>query len=124
MVEPGKLHGTSPQGYEFIRIGSTTWVKMGGAWQSYSLGSMGATQMALARGSKLQKGILTECTVTDDGMSPVNGVPARKYHVTCSSGGSATDVWVANGLPLKMVDGDTTLIWSNYNSVSDIKPPV
>lgn len=123
MVEPGKVRGTSPQGFEFVRIGSTSWVKMGGAWHSYSLGSTGATQMALARGSKLQKSILTDCTVTDAGMSAVSGAPARKYHVVCNSNGTS-DVWVANGLPLKMVDGNTTLIWSNYNNVADIKPPV
>lgn len=124
MVERGKIRGTSPQGFEFVRIGTTSWVKMGGAWHTYSLGSTGATQMALARGSKLQRSILTECTVADGGMSPVNGVPARKYHVVCNSGGSSTDVWVANGLPVKMVDGGTTLIWSNYNNVADIKPPM
>jgi len=124
MVEPGKVRGISPKGFEFVRIGSTSWVKMGGTWHSYSLGSNGATQMAMARGSKLQKNILTQCTVADGGMSAVNGVSAHKYHLVCNSGGGATDVWVANGLPIKMVDGDTTLIWSNYNNVADIKAPI
>ncbi|HEY1978058.1 MAG TPA: hypothetical protein VGG89_16020 [Candidatus Baltobacteraceae bacterium] len=123
MVEPNKVRGTTSQGIQFVMIGSNTWVNMGGSWHAYPAGANSVkTQMALARGSEFQKSILSECRMSDNGMSTANGVPAHKYHVVCNA--SATDVWIANGLPVKMLDGGTTIVWSNFNGVTDIKPPM
>lgn len=125
MVEPNKISGTGPQGVKFVMIGTNMWINMGGSWRSYAAGvQMMQTQMALARGSEFQKSILSECTVTDAGMSAANGAPARKYHAVCGSNGGASDVWIANGLPVQMVDGGTKVIWSNYNGVPNISAPM
>jgi hypothetical protein len=125
MVEPNKIRGTSPEGYEFVMIGSNVWVKMGGAWHAYPAAAGAAkTEMELARGSKFQRSILTECTMSDSGMSTANGAPAHKYHVVCGKNGDTSDVWIANGLPVKLAFPDTTIVWSNFNSVADITPPM
>lgn len=125
MVEPNKVRGTATQGVQFIMIGGNTWINMGGSWRAYPAGAGTVkTQMELARGSKFQRSIISECNVSDAGASPVNGMPAEKYHVVCQSNGDTTDVWIANGLPVKMVFSGSTIVWSNYNGVADIKPPM
>ncbi|HZY99012.1 MAG TPA: hypothetical protein VFE36_05525, partial [Candidatus Baltobacteraceae bacterium] len=74
MVEPNKMRGTTPEGIRFVMIGNDTWVNMGGGWQSYTVGGKAVqTEMQMARGSQLQRSILSECTITDKGMSTANG---------------------------------------------------
>ena len=125
MVEPNKLRGTTPQGVAFVAIGTNSWINMGGGWHAYPIATkLAQTEMQIARGSKFQKSILTECTITDAGMSTAGGTPAHKYHVVNKSTGDALDVWVASGLPVKLVDGDTTIVWSNFNGVADITAPM
>jgi hypothetical protein len=125
MIEPNKLHGTSPQGIEFVMIGSNSWIKMGGAWRAYpAAAGMFKTEMEYARGKEFQKSVLTDCTMSDAGMSNANGIAAHKYHVVCGSNHDASDVWIANGLPIKLTSADMTIVWSNYNSVADIKAPM
>lgn len=124
MVEPNKMRGTTPEGIQFVMIGNNTWVNMGGGWQSYPAGGKAVqTQMQMARGSQLQRSILSECTITDTGMSTANGISARKYHVVQKSNSAAFDVWIANGLPVKLADDGTTVVWSNFNSIADISAP-
>ena len=125
MVEPNKLRGTAPQGFEFVMIGSNSWIKMNGTWHAYPAAA-GAfkTEMEYARGSAFQKSVLTECTVSDAGMSSANGTPAHKYHLVCGKDGDTSDVWIANGLPVKLANANATIVWSNYNSVADITPPM
>lgn len=125
MVEPNKVRGTAMHGIQFVMIGTNTWVNMGGSWRAYPAGANAVkTQMQLVRGSAFQRSILSECNVGDGGMSTANGMPAHEYHVVCNSNNSTTDVWIANGLPVKMVDNGSTIIWSNYNGVADITPPM
>ena len=124
MVQPNKLHGTA-QGIEFIMIGSNAWIKMGGAWRAYPAASgTYKTEMDYARGKEFQKSILTDCAVSDAGMSSADGTPAHKYHLVCGSNHDTSDVWIANGLPVKLTNADATIVWSNYNTVADIKAPM
>ena len=128
MIGADKVHWKLSTGMEMIEIGHQSWLGMGGRWMQRPEAPAQAESMMQGfrtlnlKGSDIRK----DDKVTDKGMTMVNGVPARKYHIVNKENGSTFDLLVgANKLPLQYTssDGDTWT-FSQYNSVADIKPPM
>ena len=136
MVAPNKSHITynmMGRQMQMIRIGQDVWVNAMGSWSKgthYMSTNPIVTQMDAAQAIlNKNKDVREKYKVTDAGSGMVNGTTAHKYHMVDKGNGSQIDVYLApNHLPLQIVfgKGDQGMTWtySQYNSVSDIAPPM
>jgi len=130
-IEPNKVHVSAQNGMQMIWIGSSRWVNMGSGWRSVPSGTTPMqTQMAIVRGSEFDREVLSNDRISDEGMSVVRGIPAHKYRLAAKSGTDAWEIWVANNLPVQVVqlgsggEQRATIAYSRYNGVTDFGPPI
>ena len=124
MQAPGKMHMISPQ-FEFIKIGTTTWVKMNGAWQKFSL--PGTNQMTGGVTNVLNMAHRPDrLTVTDLGpKTPATGGWAlHAYSIVNEAGKSPSTVFIDGGRLVEVdnIDG-SSVKFSKFNVPVDIEPP-
>jgi hypothetical protein len=125
IVTPGKMHMTSAQ-FEMIRIGTTTWLKMGGKWQQLNVPGM--DQMMGSVNSTIANTHPTDqWVVTDLGMKvPTSGgPPLHAYTVTNEAGKSPATMFVDGGRLVEIDNTDgMTVRFSKFNDPIDISPPM
>lgn len=125
MQAPGKMHLTSPQ-FEVIKIDATTWVKMNGTWQKFTLPGM-EQMMGSVNGVIAMARQPDQVTVTDLGpKTPATGGAAvHAYSVANEAGKSPATVFIDGG-QLVEVDGTdgNAVRFSKFNAPVDIEPPV
>jgi len=121
---PGKMHMVSPQ-FEFIKIDSTTWVKMNGAWQKFQVPGMDAMMGGVTNVINMAHEP-DQVTVIDLGpKSPgTGGPPLHAYQVTNEAGKSPATMFVDGGRLIEVDNADGTSVkFSNFNAPVDIEPP-
>lgn len=132
VVVPGKMHVTMSTGMQVIRINADTWIYREGSWMNVpvampQMSGMGDTARTMGLKDKPEPGTYT---ITYLGSALVNGVAARHYRLARKDNSAKpVEMWIGpNHLPLQvMTQGDTgpmTVLYSNYNAVSDIVPPM
>jgi hypothetical protein len=109
--------------FEIISIGSDLYTKLGNNWMKQPGGGIGRIfdpkQISdLASGSK---------NYTKGGTDTVNGKKCQVY--TQTEGSTTTELCLADNLPLRVVtsgsgSAKTTLVFSDYDKVGDIKAPI
>ncbi len=109
--------------FEIISIGSDLYTKLGNNWMKQSGGGIGRIfdpkQISdLASASK---------NYTKGGTDTVNGKKCQVY--TQTEGSTSTELCIADNLPLRVVtsgsgSAKTTLVFSDYDKVGDIKAPI
>jgi hypothetical protein len=124
MQAPGKMHMVSPQ-FEFIKIDTTTWVKMNGTWQKFSLPNMdqmiGGVTGVLDMAHEPD-----QLTVTDLGpKTPATGGPAlHAYSVVNEAGKSPATMFIDGGRLVEVDNTDGSSVkFSKFNDPVDIEPP-
>jgi hypothetical protein len=122
---PSKLHMTSGQ-FEMIKIDSTTWVKMGGKWQQFTMPGMdqltGSINGAIAMAHPSD-----DIEVTDLGLkAPITGgPPLHAYSVTNKAGKSPATLFLDGGLLVEIDNTDGTSVrFSKFGTPVDISPPM
>ena len=118
-VAPDKYH-YSLAGTELIAIGKDSYVKQGGTWIKLPAAAGAAASPFNADTLKTQLDQVSKAKATKNGSDTVNGVKCDIYNVT-DTDGTTTEVCVANGLPIRIKDGTTIIVISNYDKVPDIK---
>ncbi|HEV8020824.1 MAG TPA: hypothetical protein VGP41_06140 [Candidatus Lustribacter sp.] len=125
VVLPNKMHMTSAQ-FEMIKIDQTTWVKMGGKWQQFTMPGMeqimGSVNSTLATTHPTD-----QMVVTDLGMkSPASGgPPLHAYTVTNEAGKSPSTMFLDGGRLVEVDNTDGTMVrFSKFNDPIDISPPM
>lgn len=129
-IVPDKMHLTMPEGMQMIRIDSDVWVYREGSWMKLpvAMPQMGAmTDSARTMG---MNGKPDDYSITYLGPAVVNGTAAQHYRVARKDNSTKpVEIWIgANHLPLQIAtqgdNGQTTVLYSNYNAVPDITPPM
>jgi hypothetical protein len=122
-IAPDKYH-YSLAGIEAIVIGKDTYIKQAGTWIKLPASAAAAASSPFnADTLKTQLDAVSKAKATKNGSDTVNGVKCDIYNVT-DTDGSTTEVCVANGLPIRIKNGDTIVVISNYDKVPDIKAPI
>jgi hypothetical protein len=126
-----KMRETLPDGVQIIWIVPNVWESVNGPWRKLPV--HGGLQTAALYVRNL--GLLTDApsayAATDLGSVTLNGVQTRKYHVVEKAGGTAVDIWIdAHHLPVmargqaRLGGATMTITYSQFNSVTDIAPPM
>jgi hypothetical protein len=131
MIVPDTFHVTMNAGkMQVIKIGDNMWVNMNGQWRQMPAmsGAMVQRPLDVARNAGIEGKVSSDYTITDEGPALVNGVPSHKYHMVNKTDGNAVDVWLSKSLPVQVQvngkEGTSTIVYSEYNSVPDITPPM
>jgi hypothetical protein len=131
MILPNTIHATMPQGMEMIAIGSTTWIKTGGAWQKLPMAMPQIGMMADSARNMGMKGKpdSDDYTIEYLGAAMLGSTPAQHYRMISKSSKTPVEMWVgANHLPLQVQtqsnEGPVTIVYSKYNAVAPIAPPM
>lgn len=129
-VAPNKYHETMFNGMQFVNIGTDMWMNQGGKWMKLpSMAAPGRSMMEQLRSAGLRGEAMKNYTITDLGPAMLGAVPAHHYRVVDKQDQKPTDLWVGmNHLPLQMKvstpEGPMTILYSKYNAVADITPPM
>lgn len=132
VIVPNKTHVTMSEGMQMIRIDSDTWIYRAGSWMKLpvampQMGAMTDTTRTMGMNAKPQPDAYT---ITYLGPAVVNGSPAQHYRIARKDNSTKpVEMWIgANHLPLQVMaqgeNGPTTILYSNYNAVPDIAPPM
>lgn len=129
MIRPDRYRGTLIDNTSVVIIGSTTWVKKNGHWQTDARAHGASGDYLQDARTPLNGRPANEYHVAYIGASSVGSTPAQHYRVTRSGSGIVDDVWVGgNHLPLKVQDtqprGTTVILYSQYNAVPAINSPM
>jgi outer membrane lipoprotein-sorting protein len=129
MVKPDRYRGTLVNSTQVVIIGSTTWIMKNGHWQVDPSATGAKGDYLQAARTPLNGHPASEYTVVDLGQSNVGSATARHYRVTRAGSQMVDNVWVgANHLPLRVQHteprGTTVILFSQYNSVPPINPPM
>jgi outer membrane lipoprotein-sorting protein len=132
MIVPNKMHVTMPEGMQMIRINSDAWIYRQGSWTKLpvAMPQMGAMTEGARNMGLNGKPDADDYTVSYLGPAVVNGTPAQHYRVARKDNSTKPiEMWVGpNHLPLQVVSqtdsGPMTILYSNYNRVADITPPM
>lgn len=130
VIVPNKTHVTMSEGMQMIRINSDTWIYREGSWMKLpvampQMGAMTDTTRTMGMNAKPDA-----YTITDLGPAVVNGTPTQHYRIVRKDNSTKPiEMWIgANHLPVQVVaqgdNGPTTILYSNYNAVPDITPPM
>ncbi len=129
VVQPDKLHltisgivaGTPTPGIEIISIGQDSYVKVGPNWQKQPGGGAGT----IFDPSSIAG--FDPASAARGGTDSVNGRKCQLYTFK-NTDGDPTEMCVANNLPLRIMttsaNGKITVIFSDYNTPFEIKPPI
>lgn len=131
-IMPDKMRITTSEGMQMIRIGSDMWIYRGGSWMKIpvampQMASMGQAAQTMGMSGKPDPDTYT---ITDLGPAVVNGTAAHHYRIASKDNSERpVEMWIgANHLPLEIVEqtdkGPMTILYSHYNAVPDITPPV
>lgn len=123
-VSPDRYH-MNMKGAEIIMIGTTSYFKVGNAWQKMTLPQ--SVDLSMADAGKFQTALGATPDVKLVGADVVDGTPTTVYQVNASASGSqSTKIWlgVADGLPRKIVNGASTITFSDFNGNITINPPI
>lgn len=130
MVMPDKMHETMFGGMQMIVIGSDMWMERGGRWMKMPVAMPQFRRMLdSARTMGMHGKPPVDYTVTDLGRAMLAGAATEHYRLV-AKGQDPVEMWVglANHLPAQVVvqsaSGPTTIVYSNYNGVPDITPPM
>lgn len=132
MIVPDKMHATMPQGMQMIRIGSDIWMYRAGSWMKLpvSMPQMGAMSDSARTMGMQTKPEPDKYTITYLGPAAVNGTPAQHYRIVRKDNSvKPMEMYIGpNHLPLEVVtqteNGPMTILYSEYNAVPDITPPM
>lgn len=130
VIVPEKMHLTMPQGMQMIRINSDVWVYREGSWMKLPVAMPQMGAMTDGARNMGMKGSPDDYSVTYLGAAVVNGTAAQHYRVARKDNSTKpVEIWIgANHLPLQISaqgdDGLTTILYSSYNAVPDITPPM
>lgn len=130
MILPDKIHETMFNGMQVIMIGSDVWINPGSRWMKMPMVMpQMKTMIDSARNASLSGQTVKDYTVTDLGAAMLNGVPTHHYRVVSNKEKIPVEMWVgADHLPLqiqtKTEQGVTTIVYSKFNEVADIAPPM
>jgi hypothetical protein len=129
MIRPDRYRGSLVGGVHVIIIGSNMWMVQNGRWNKLSgTRNAGGDYLQNAR-TPLNGRPAREYRVFDAGPSSVNGVPAHHYRATRPGDTRVDDIWIgANHLPLQVLhvdpQGTTTILYSRFNAILPINPPM
>lgn len=129
-VAPDKYHETIFNGMQIVSIGSDMWMNQGGKWMKLpGMAAPGRSMLDKLRNAGLRGEAMKDYTITDLGPSMLGAVPAHHYRVVDKQDQQSTDMWVGmNHLPLQVkvstAQGPMTILYSKYNAVADITPPM
>ena len=130
MILPDKIHETMFNGMQVIMIGSDAWMNPGSRWMKMPMvvPSM-KTMIDNARSASLSGQTVKDYTVTDLGPAMLDGVPTHHYRVVSNKTKTPVEMWVGtNHLPvqIQVKSGQelSTIVYSKYNEVADITPPM
>ena len=129
MIKPDRYSGILVNNTRAIIIGSTVWVMRNGKWQvdASARGSSG-DYLESAR-MPLDGRPAHQYAVADLGASNVGGSPARHYRLTRAGSSAVKELWVGpNHMLLRLQNttsrGTSVVLYSQYNSVPPINPPM
>lgn len=128
-IRPDKIRASS-NGMGIVEIGSTGWVQMGGRWRVFpAAANMLQKQTAMLGSAGFKDRTISSYTITDAGAAVVRGIATHKYRLTSKTDDDRVDVFVANHLPVRIVDsskssGSGSIDYSQYNAVPAITPPM
>lgn len=128
VIQPDKMHMTMNGKTQVIKIAGDTWMNLDGQWQHMSMPApMMQRPMEMARNVGLEGKGSSDYTITDDGLSLLDGMSTHKYHMVSKTDGQIVEMWTKNDLPVQVQmpgkDGLTTIRYSQYNGIPDITPP-
>ena len=129
MIMPDRFHETMYNGMQVIMIGSDMWMNQGGKWTKmpFTIPQMRTmVDMAKNNGAASHP---SDYTLTFLGPAVVNGVPSKHYRLVPKSNAQPLEMWVgANNLPVQVEtpgkDGPIYILYSQYNAVPAITPPM
>ena len=130
MIMPDKIHETMFNGMQMIMIGSDAWMNPSGRWMKLPM--VMAPMRAMidsARSASLNGEAIKDYTITDLGLAVVDGVPTHHYRVVSNRTKAPVEIWVGtNHLPAQIqvssAQGPMTIVYSKYNEVAGITPPM
>lgn len=131
-VVPDKMHVTTSDGMQMIRIHSDMWIYRGGSWMKIpvampQMGALGESARTMGMRGRPDS---DNYTVTYLGPAAVNGAPAQHYRIAAKDNSSRpVEIWIgSNHLPLEVLTqmntGPMTILYSKYDAVPDITPPM
>lgn len=128
-IRPDKIRATA-NGMGIIEIGSAAWVRMGGQWRAFpAAANMLQKQTAMIGSAGFKDRTISSYTITDAGSAVVRGIASHKYRLASKTDDERFDVFVANHLPVRIVQsgessGSGSIDYSQYNAVPAITPPM
>ena len=131
-AQEGKMEVVAPDkqhlilgGFEMIKIGNDTYVKIGPSWTKTPSTGAGTPGFDVDGVNKSVGNLKTSGAVKGSTAS-VNGKTCQLYTSTSPTGSSET--CIADGLPLRVVStsggAKTTITFSDYNANIEIKAPI
>lgn len=132
IIVPNKMHATMSEGMQMIRINADAWIYREGSWMKLPAAMPQTGAMAdNARTMGMKSNPNPDAyTITYLGPAAVNGTAAQHYRIVRKDNSTKPiEMWIgANHLPLQVVtqtdSGPMTILYSNYNAVPDITPPM
>lgn len=128
-IRPDKVRASS-NGTGIIEIGESGWVRMRGQWRVFPAAvNMLQRQTAMVGSAAFKERTIASFNITDAGSAVIRGIATRKYHLTSKTDNGSYDVFVANHLPVRIVQDDESsgggsIDYSQYNAVPAITPPI
>jgi hypothetical protein len=123
-VKPGKMHVTvGPM--EIIKIDTDTYVKINGSWKKFAFPGMDQMTDMFAGMIAQAHHTDTDITITDLGMTTLEGAQLHAYSSKNKSGTIAVTIYVdANGYPARLENADGVLKFTNINGPMTIVAPI
>lgn len=131
-IVPDKMHVTLPQGMQMIRINADQWIYREGSWMKIPMALPQAGAIADSARAMGIKGSpdADSYSVTYLGAAVVNGMTTHHYRIARKDNSAKpTEMWIgSNHLPVQVTaqtdDGPMTILYSKYNAIPDITPPM
>ena len=122
---PSKMHMMSTQ-FEMIKIDATTWMKVGGKWQKFTMPGMDQMMGSVNGAIATAHASPDDVTVTDLGMKKAagGGDPLHAYSVTNKAGKSPATIFLDGSRLVEVDSPDGSAVrFSKFNVPVDIEPP-
>lgn len=131
-IVPDKMHVTLPQGMQMIRINSDQWIYREGSWMKIPMAMPQAGAIADNARTMGMKGRpeADSYSITYLGTAAVNGMTTQHYRLARKDNATKpVEMWIGtNHLPVQVVaqtdNGPMTILYSHYNAIPDITPPM
>jgi len=121
--KPDKMHVVSGP-MELVKIGTTTWIKAGGAWRQFNFPGMDQITSAYSGALNVVQAPPNDVTVTDLGTKTIDGTPLHAYSVVEKSGSATVYVDNGSGYPVRVETADgSSVTFSKFNSAGPITAP-